>query len=79
MANLEDLLNDIHSEIASALLKKIKDGTATSADLSVARQFLKDNNITAVPTKGNPLDALNDQFSDLPTFEEEDNVVSLGG
>ena len=30
------------------LLKRIQDGTASPADLSVARAMLKDNNITAI-------------------------------
>ena len=79
MADLTELLNEIHSALATSLLKKIEDGTATSADLSVARQMLKDNNITSVPTKGTPLDDLNKQMDDLPDFSEEDNVVKMGG
>jgi hypothetical protein len=79
MADLEQILAELHEGIAKGLLKKVIAGEATAAELSVARQFLKDNNVTAVPAKGTPLGDLADQFGDLPDFSDEDNVVSLGG
>ena len=79
MADLQELLNSIHVQLAEDLLERIKKGTATSADLSVARQFLKDNNTTSVPAKGTPLGELDDRMSDLPTFDDDDNVIALGG
>lgn len=42
---IEDVLQDLHTELAQKLLEKIQSGEATAADLSVARQFLKDNGI----------------------------------
>lgn len=51
----KDLLNQIHSVLAETLLDKIKSGTATSTDLNVARQFLKDNGIDCVPQASEPL------------------------
>ena len=36
MADLQELLNSIHVQLAEDLLERIKKGTATSADLSVA-------------------------------------------
>lgn len=41
------LLND---RLASALLDLITSGEAKAADLNVARQFLKDNNLSALLT-----------------------------
>lgn len=57
MANQKTLerLLDLLSE---DLVKRIDQGTATAADLNVARQLLKDNNISAIPTKSNGLGKL---------------------
>ena len=38
----KDLLADLHKVLAEQLLDRIKDPEAKSADLNVARQFLKD-------------------------------------
>lgn len=48
-------LEKLHVELTKQLLARVREGAATAADLSVARQFLKDNNIDAVPEKGSPL------------------------
>ena len=54
--NIDDkILGDIHSALSQELLNRIKDGEATPTDLNVARQLLKDNNITVTPAAGNPL------------------------
>jgi len=45
MSDLGRLLEELHNETAQVLLDRIKSGEATAADLSVARQFLKDNGI----------------------------------
>jgi hypothetical protein len=47
---LNDILGDIQIELAGLVLKRIKDGTATAADLQVARGLLRDNNIQAIPS-----------------------------
>jgi len=49
------------------LLKRVKDPEAKSSDLNVARQFLRDNNIDAVPTQDSPLSKL---IEELP-FDEK--------
>jgi hypothetical protein len=54
----EGSLNELHEALAAALKKRIDDGTATAADLSVARQFLKDQGIEAIRTPDSPLDGL---------------------
>jgi len=51
---LDNLYADIQLELAKALLARIKDGGASAADLNVARQLLKDNNIQAATPKANP-------------------------
>ena len=59
----DDLLALLHGELASEFLRRIKDGTATAADLSAARQFLKDNGVDAVPRQGSPM---GDLIQNLP-------------
>jgi hypothetical protein len=65
----EEALGDLHGALATALADKIRDGTATAADFSVARQFLKDNGIDAIPTAGNGIGKLAEQ---LPFKSDED-------
>lgn len=65
--NLEEILSQLHSELASELLERVRSGEATASELSVVRQFLNDNNISGVPTKENPLGQL---ASALPSFDE---------
>jgi len=62
------VLKDIQVETAKLLLARIKDGTATAADLSVARNILKDNGIQAKPVEGSPLGNL---ASSIPTFDTD--------
>ncbi len=64
-------LEELHDILAMVLLEKIRDPEVKSADLNVARQFLKDNDITAIPTDNNALSQL---LQDLP-FKED--VTSL--
>jgi hypothetical protein len=65
------LMEMLHGILASALADKIKDGTATAADLSVARQFLKDNGIDGIATEANPLGQLAAQLP-FNSDDEED-------
>ena len=55
---MNDKLSQLHEELAKVLLERVKDPDAKSSDLNVARQFLKDNNIDAIPVKDSPLEAL---------------------
>ena len=63
-----DKLRQLHAILAEKLLEKIKDPDAKSADLNVARQFLRDNGIDAVPTDDSPLQKLIDEmpFNEKP-------------
>ena len=40
---MKDILSDLHDSVAIELLKRVQAGEATSAELSVAVKFLKDN------------------------------------
>ena len=51
----EEVLKKIHNALCSDLLNKIQSGEASSADLSVARQFLKDNGIDCAAGEGTPI------------------------
>lgn len=68
MANLEDIFADLHLKLGEELLARIKSGEATSSELNVARQFLKDNGIDDLPRDNSPLNEL----ADLPVFDEDD-------
>ena len=69
MENTEKL-NTLFDAVTEELLMKIKSGEAKPADLAVAVKFLKDNNITCVPTDGNPLEEL---MKSMP-FTTEDKL-----
>lgn len=58
----EEIMATLHSELGQTLLNRVRDPEAKSADLNVARQFLKDNDISAIPTDDNALSALLDEL-----------------
>lgn len=69
MSNLADLLEELHLKTVEQLLARVKSGEATSQELNVARQMLKDNGIDSVPTEDNSgLAAL----AHLTPFDEDD-------
>lgn len=65
----EEILSALHETLAQKLLARIQDGTATAADLNVARAFLKDNGVDAVPAPQSPLGNL---MENLPFNAGED-------
>jgi hypothetical protein len=73
MSELQKLLRDLgaelHLELFKKLLYKIRSGEATAAEMNVARQLLKDNNIDATPRQNPHMIPL---ASELPSFEDED-------
>tara|TARA_R100000951_G_scaffold58960_1_gene49613 strand:+ start:109 stop:324 length:216 start_codon:yes stop_codon:yes gene_type:complete len=66
---LDELMEALHSELGQTLLERIRDPEVKASDLNVARQFLKDNDITAIPTDENVLKQLLDE---LPFDESQD-------
>jgi len=52
--NKSDILEALSVSLADELLKRIEDGTATPADLNVARGLLKDNNIVVNKESDHP-------------------------
>ena len=67
------MMASLHKTLAENLPLRIKDPEAKSSDLNVARQFLKDNGIDAVPVEGSPL---SDLVATLPDFSDADFDVS---
>ena len=64
-------LKELHAVLAEKLLEKVQDPDCTAGFLNVARQFLRDNGIDAVPTEGSPLQRLAEELPfDVPTKPE---------
>ena len=69
---MSEQLSQLHKELAEKLLERVRDPKVKSSDLNVARQFLKDNGIDAIPVDNSPLEKL---MKELP-FEEK-KVVKI--
>ena len=67
--SLTELMEALHMELGHKLLERIRDPEVKATDLKVARQFLKDNDVTAIPTDNNVLEQL---LQDLPFDDEQD-------
>ncbi|GGD98191.1 hypothetical protein [Rhizobium anhuiense] len=67
--DLNEILSKLHAEMAQKLLDKVRSGEVTAAELNVARQFLKDNNIDSVPKEGSPVANL---ANELPFTGDDD-------
>lgn len=66
-----ELLSQLHNDLAYHLKSKLDDGSITANELSILRQFLKDNQISAQPVEGTPF---GDLAASLPDIEK---VVAL--
>ncbi len=73
MTDLKEILDNLHTELATKLLEKVRGGEATAAELSVVRQFLKDNGIDSVPKKGSPIHRLSQS---LPFTSSDDDEAA---
>ena len=69
----EETLGKIHDALSSELLNRIRSGEATPTDLNVARQMLKDNNITVTPASGSPLLNI---LEELP-YDEKGTIIKM--
>ena len=65
----EKNLKELHNVLTEKLLQRVKDPEVKASDLNVARQFLKDNGIEAIPVDNSPLKNLVDE---LPFNTEEE-------
>ena len=67
-------LKQLHNELALKLLNKVRDPEAKASELNVARQFLKDNGIDAIPVDNSPLQNLMKELPfKIPTKPEITN------
>ena len=66
-----EVLSDLHAGLAGALSELLVSGEASTADLNVIRQFLKDNQISAQPVEETSFGELAKALPDI------ENVVSL--
>ena len=69
----EEMMANLHGEMAKAMALKLQEGDFTASDLSVIRQFLKDNGINSDGKADENLKGLSDDLPDL------DNVTPLYG
>ena len=72
---MSEKLSQLHQELAAKLLERVRDPKVKSSDLNDARQFLKDNNIDAIPVDGSPLSKLAES---LPFSTEKLKEASEG-
>jgi len=61
-----DKFQQLHAALTDQLLARVRDGSATAADLNVARQWLNDNHVAANPNRNPGLKALGESISKLP-------------
>ena len=66
-----EILSSLHGRLACVLTDLLDSGEASTADLNVIRQFLKDNQITSQPVEDTPF---GDLAKSLPDIE---NVIAL--
>ena len=68
----EDLLAQIHHEVAKAMLETLRgDEPPTAGQISNIIRFLKDNGIEAVPEEGSDVQKIVDALPDFTDDEEE--------
>ena len=73
---MNKILEDLHKTLAQELLDRIKSGEEKASILNVARQFLKDNGIEAIPVADSPLKSLIDELP-FDTEDEEETIQPL--
>ena len=68
MDNTEKTLSALYDGLCKSMLEKLQSGDATAQDLNVIRQFLKDNNISSVASRGSPIANIIEAFP----FQDKD-------
>lgn len=67
----QEALNELHGLVATVLAARLKDGTATAADIAQATKFLKDNGIeVGVVPANSPLGQLQQSVADKLPFPD---------
>lgn len=73
---MDKILEELHKTLAQELLTRIRSGEEKASILNVARQFLKDNGIEAIPVADSPLKSLIDELP-FDTEDEEETIQPL--
>lgn len=61
----ETLMEVLHGKLVEELISRIAEGRASPSDLNVARQMLKDNNISCDGPRSPQMNRLMDNMPDL--------------
>jgi len=72
--DLRELMEGLHEDLARELLRKIQLGEASPAELSVARAFLRDNNIDVSSRAGTGAE-IHKLAENLP-FQDPDEYIA---
>lgn len=64
-------MEQLHEELAHRLLETVRDPESKASEMNVVRQFLKDNDMTALPTDDSVMQQI---LKELPFDEELDSV-----
>lgn len=67
MADTNRVLSDLHADLAYHLKSKLDDGSISTSELNILRQFLKDNGISAQPVAGT---GFGDLVASLPDMDK---------
>ena len=67
---MQDKLERLHNVLTQELLNRVASGDASAGDLNVARQFLRDNHIEALPVADSPLKNLLDSLPSPESIDE---------
>lgn len=71
MIEKTEKINNLQDILIDEMIRRVQSGEATAADLSVARQMLKDNGIQVQVTEESPFKTLVDA---LPFEDEADQI-----
>lgn len=64
-------MEQLHEELAHRLLETVRDPESKASEMNVVRQFLKDNDMTALPTDNSVMKQI---LKELPFDEDFDSV-----
>ena len=67
---MQDQLERLNNVLTQELLHRVASGEASAGDLNVARQFLRDNHIEALPVADSPLKNLLDTLPPPESIDE---------
>ena len=73
--SLEDMFDLIHRMHATQILKRLKKGNLSAAEMNAVSKFLSDNNITGVRNSNDALKKLEDFFSAYDETQEDIDLI----